>query len=236
MNLRDDKLQSIPIDQFVSASGRWISIFTECFSPQAGNLRAFFIVIVAAGTNQIRMVKRLCFDDRLEAEGKWLGWKEIFGSKSPDATYEEDVPPGLHEFKISPPYLIEEDESVLRMKPRGARIFIREITPVDEYTARAAAANLHVVIDDAHKPRPTTGIVLAVGEDPLAQELYRLGDIVMYSPHSGTSFRSDNEDYRSLELHEIIGVQERQEDLEDIKSNSPQQQPPVRPPESKSAV
>src|SRR5262245_32420952 len=207
MNLRDDRLQSIPIDQFVSASGRWISIFTECYNPQDGNLRAFFIVVVAAGTNQIRMVKRLCFDDRLEAEGKWLGWKELFSEKSHEV-YEDDIPEGLSEFKISPPHLIPEDESVLRMKPRGARIFIREITPVDEVTARAAAANLHVVIDDAHKPRPTTGIVLAVGEDPLAQELYKIGDIVMYSPHSGTSFRSDNEDYRSLELHEIIGVEE----------------------------
>jgi len=80
--------------------------------------------------------------------------------------------------------------------------------------ARAEAAGLLAIVDDAHKPRPTTGIVLAIGEDPLAQELYKVGDIVMYSPHAGQGFRSDHEDYRSLELHEIIGVQERQESHE----------------------
>ena len=233
MNFRPDKLHSIPIDDFISASGRWRSIFTECFIGQRSYLRAYFIVIAAAGSNQIRMIKRLCFDDRLQAEGKWQAWKQLFGRKSGE-TYEDEIPSGISDFKISPPYLIPEDDTVLRMKPMGARVFIREITPVDEVTARALAANLHVVIDDVHKPRPTTGIVLAVGEDPLAQELYKLGDIVMYSPHCGTPFRSDNEDYRSLELHEIIGVQERQEGAEDIMPDPLQPQLPSPPPESKS--
>ena len=230
MNLRGDKLHTIPIDSFVSASGRWVSIFTESYIPQASHLRGYFIVIIGAGTSTIRMVKLLGFDDRVAAEGKWLGWKQLFGEKPLESVYEDDLPSGLSEFTISPPYLISEDESVLRMKPRGARLFLREITPVDEVTARAAAANLHVVIDDAHKPRPTTGIVLAIGEDPLVQELYKVGDIVMYSPHAGMAFRSDNEDYRSLEWHEIIGVQDR----EDITPDPLLRQPPWPPPESKS--
>ena len=212
MNIRSDQLQTIPIDQFVSASGRWVSLFTECYRPQHGELRAYFIVIVHAGTNRVRLIKPLG-SDRIEAEGKWIGWSQLFSQRSQEV-YEDDVPTGLSEAKISPPYVIPEDSTVLRMKPRGARVFIREITPVDEVTARAEAAGIVAVIDDAHKPRPTTGIVLAVGEDPLAQELYKVGDIVMYSPHAGQGFRSDHEDYRSLELHEIIGVQERQESHE----------------------
>jgi len=203
MNIRNDQLQTIPIDQFVSASGRWVSLFTECYLPQHGELRAYFIVIVHAGTNRIRLVKPLG-SDRIEAEGKWIAWSQLFSQKSQEV-YEDDIPLGLNELKISPPHLIQEDQSVLEMEPKGARLFVRTITPVDEVTARFLAANLIPVIDDAHKPRPTTGIVLAIGEDPLIRELYHIGDLVMYSPHAGQPFRDNGEDYLSLELHEIIG-------------------------------
>jgi len=214
MNLRSDKLQTIPIDQFVSASGRWVSFFTECYLPQQGELRAHFIVIVHAGTNRIRLVKPLGYD-RIEAEGKWIGWSQLFSQKSHEV-YEDDVPSGLNELKISPPYLIPEDESMLKAKPRGARINVRDITPIDAVTARAQAAGIIPVIDDAHKPRPTTGIVVAVGEDPLIQELYKPGDIVMFSPHAGSTFMMNGQQYRSLEMHEIMNVLEEEEGMEDI--------------------
>jgi len=219
MNIRNDQLQTIPIDQFVSASGRWVSIFTECYQPQHGELRAYFIVIVHAGTNRIRLMKPLGFD-RVEAEGKWIGWSQLFSQKSQDV-YEDDIPSGLHEFKISPPYLIEKDAPMLKWKPKGARINVRDITPVDEVTARAEAAGIIPVIDDAHKPRPTTGIVLAVGEDPLAQELYKVGDLVMFSPHAGNTFMVEGQQYRNLELHEIINALPRQEGMEDIMPDVP---------------
>jgi len=219
MIIRDDELDSIAIDRFVSASGRWLSLLCERYEGTPSALRGFYIVIATADTKRVRMVKRIAFDNPDEADRVWETWRAIFGGPTA-RTYEDDVPSGLDEFKvISPPHPIEEDQAmILKMRPRGARLFVRDITPVDEVTARAEAAGLAVVVAEEHKPKPTTAVVLAVGEDPLARELYQPGYIVMFSRYAGQTFQDvpGGPTYRSLELHEIIGCRDPAAEMEDL--------------------
>ena len=87
--------------------------------------------------------------------------------------------------------------------PIGARCFVEEIEPVDEVTARMAAAGLHAVVLDENVPKPTEGRVVAVGSDPLIQELIRVGDVVTFSRHAGSYQMVEGRTYRNLELREI---------------------------------
>lgn len=215
ISIRPDEIDRISIDKFTSASGLWLSILCERFEPHADGLRGYYIVICNALTRRVRKIYRIAVDDKDLAHSKWEDWKVKFGSRS-EFTTEEDAPTGLSEIVYSWPIINEEDQAVLKMKPRGARLFVRDITPIDEVSMRAEAAGLAVVIDEANKPRPTMGIVLAIGEDPLAQELYKVGQIVMFGKHSGNTFMEAGQMYRSVELHEIIGVREAEDGLEDL--------------------
>jgi co-chaperonin GroES (HSP10) len=94
----------------------------------------------------------------------------------------------------------------VKIYPIGSRVFVREIAPIDEVTARAQAAGLHVVVLDENLPRPTSGEVTAIGSDPLIQELIQLGDIVFYSKFAGHEMVVEGRVYKSLELREIISV------------------------------
>lgn len=205
MRIREDELNGIATDRFVSASGLWTSYLCERFEPTPGGaLRVYYVAIATSDTKRVRMIKRIAVDDRELAIGRWEAWKQVFSQADPTRTYESEIPSGLSELKFSPPHLIPEDEKMLQATPNGARIVVREITPVDEVTARAAQAGLIAVVDEANKPKPTQGIVVAVGEDPFVQERYRIGDILTFSKHAGNYYMEDGLAYRVLEDHEII--------------------------------
>jgi co-chaperonin GroES (HSP10) len=74
-----------------------------------------------------------------------------------------------------------------------------------------------MVVAEENKPKPTMAVVLKVGDDPLARELYKEGDIVMFSKYAGNTFSESGEQYRSLELHEIIGSRDPADGLEDLQ-------------------
>lgn len=92
----------------------------------------------------------------------------------------------------------------MRIMPIGARVFVELIEPIDEVTARARAAGLHAVILDENLPKPTEGRVIALGTDPMIQELFRLDDIVTFSRYAGHEQIVEGRTLRSLELREII--------------------------------
>jgi co-chaperonin GroES (HSP10) len=92
----------------------------------------------------------------------------------------------------------------MKIFPIGARVFVDPIEPIDEVTARAAAAGLHAVILDENVPKPTEGRVIAIGSDPMIQELIKIGDIVTFSKFAGHEQMVEGRTYRSLELREII--------------------------------
>jgi co-chaperonin GroES (HSP10) len=92
----------------------------------------------------------------------------------------------------------------MKIIPIGSRIFVELITPVDEVTARMTAAGLHAVVLDENVPRPTEGRVIAVGSDPMTQELIQINDVVSFSKYAGHELMVEGRTYRSLELREII--------------------------------
>lgn len=94
----------------------------------------------------------------------------------------------------------------MKIMPIGARIFVEPIEPVDEVSARAAAAGLYAVILDENMPKATEGRVVAVGSDPMIQELVRVDDIITFSRYAGTEQIVEGRTYRNLELREITAV------------------------------
>jgi chaperonin GroES len=94
----------------------------------------------------------------------------------------------------------------MKIMPFGARVFVELIDPVDEVTARAAAARLYVVVMEENLPRPTEGRVVAIGTDPFIQELVQLGDIVTFSKFAGHEQIVEGHTYRVLEDREIIAI------------------------------
>lgn len=91
----------------------------------------------------------------------------------------------------------------------GARVLVKDIEPVDEVQARAKAAGLHMVTYEQNLPKPTEGIVLAVGSDPLVQEEVEVGDHVFFSKFAGHNVYEEGKEFRSLELQEITRVKPR---------------------------
>lgn len=94
----------------------------------------------------------------------------------------------------------------MKIFPVGARIWVDPLEPIDDITARAAASGLHVVIHDENVPRPTTGRVIALGNDPLVQEMVQIGDIAFFSRFDGKEVQVEGRKYLSLELREIISL------------------------------
>ena len=88
--------------------------------------------------------------------------------------------------------------------PIGSRVFVDLIEPVDSITARAAAAGLHAVVMEENKPRPTQGVVVAVGSDPMVQELIHVGDTVTFAWHAGYEQQVEGRTLRVLELRELL--------------------------------
>lgn len=93
-----------------------------------------------------------------------------------------------------------------KLMPLGARVFVKDEMPVDDITARAEKAGLFVATFDHNLPKPTTGIVVAVGSDPEVQRLISPGDRVFFGRHAGIITTVEGEDYRSLEFHELTSV------------------------------
>ena len=90
--------------------------------------------------------------------------------------------------------------------PLGAHCYVIDIPPVVEEEERAKAAGLHIVIDKKNMPRPTSGVVIAVGPDPLIQELVREGDTVYFSKYCLEYIHVDGKAYHILALSDLKGV------------------------------
>lgn len=219
-----DEINRIAVDRFTSASGLWQSLLCCRYEPRQLDgqavIHGWYIVIVTAATRRVRKVVRIGRDDPTLAYRYWESWKDCFGSPRPGAVYEDAGPSGLSERKISPPIFIPEDLEVLKWEPCHGQIFVREITPVDEVTARAEAAGLHAVVSEDHMPPPTTGIILKMGEDPLLHEKLKPGYIVMFSRYAGSLFTEGGSSYRHIEYHNVIGFRRPEDGLDDILPES----------------
>lgn len=208
MLIKPDTLGSIAIDEFTSTSGKYRFVLV---GRSEGSMRGYYIIILV-GDKIKKIVHMLSLG--IDAPPTFRialydQWERIKDAMTAPAQEEESTL--LGDLMNQKDY--QDTGGEVKTKPRGARIFVRTITPVDEVTARAQAAGLEIVIDESRKPRATMGVVLAVGEDPLAMELYKEGDIVVFSPHAGVEIREEGNVYRSLELHEIIGVRDAEQSV-----------------------
>ena len=113
--------------------------------------------------------------------------------------------------------------------PNGARIFVEELEPEVSLVKRAQAAGLHAVVLEENLPKPTSGTVVAIGDDPLVQENYKLGDVVTFSKHAGTYQQVEGKEYRCLEDREVIAKIRTVTPLSEQRSLDPvdQQAPPA---------
>lgn len=92
----------------------------------------------------------------------------------------------------------------VEVTPIGARILVEQIEPVSDVEERARKAGLFVAVYDHNRPKPTEGIVVAVGTDPLLQEHIQVGDHVVFSKFSGSEVQIEGKTYRQLDFPEII--------------------------------
>jgi co-chaperonin GroES (HSP10) len=90
--------------------------------------------------------------------------------------------------------------------PMGDRIFVEELEPETSLQKRAEASGISIVVLDENIPRPTTGVVVAIGDDPLIQSRCKLGDIVSFSQHAGVYQQVEGKQYRCIEGREIISL------------------------------
>jgi co-chaperonin GroES (HSP10) len=98
------------------------------------------------------------------------------------------------------------------MRPLGARIFVRDVVTTLSIEARAEAAGFIAIVNDENKPRPTEGVVLAIGNDPLIQEFCKVGDTVVFDWHAGRRIYEGGEEYRALDLPELLGVRSNEKE------------------------
>lgn len=90
--------------------------------------------------------------------------------------------------------------------PLGARCLVTDLEPELSIVKRAEKAGIYAVVLEENKPQPTSGLVEAVGSDPLIQELIAVGDTVLFSRHAGIQVNIEGREFRSLELREIAHV------------------------------
>lgn len=93
----------------------------------------------------------------------------------------------------------------------GNRILVRTVqseTALDEVEKKGL---LYVpeTVKDANRPLPIMGMVVQLGEALTfdnEEEKPEVGDIVLFSKFSGTDLRMNENDYRIMEVREIMAV------------------------------
>ncbi len=90
------------------------------------------------------------------------------------------------------------------VKVVGPRLLLELEEPEDMEAKRAAASGLVIVRKDTAKPRPTTGVVVAVGTDPLIQQWQvQVGTRLSFASTAGDRQLLEGKEYRLIELQEI---------------------------------
>ena len=92
------------------------------------------------------------------------------------------------------------------LMPVGPRILVKDVEPLDDLSARAKQSGIHVVVFEHNVPKPTTGLIVALGSDPEVQRLFKIGDIVFFNRFAGTETIVEGQKYRTLEFHEVTNI------------------------------
>jgi co-chaperonin GroES (HSP10) len=116
--------------------------------------------------------------------------------------------------------------------PMGDRCFVEELPVETSLAKRAEGAGLHIVLAEENVPKPTTGRVIAIGDDPLIQSRLQIGDVVSFAKHAGCYQHVQGVQYRCLEGREIISVIRKRPVVSSSQPTQPEPEtslPPVLP-------
>lgn len=97
----------------------------------------------------------------------------------------------------------------------GKRVLVRTVQPYTQMDDVEKKGLIHIPesVKEKNTPLPSTGIVVQVGEDADDRERFNLdGAMVMFSKHAGTDVVVEEEDYRVLDIAEIMCVFELESD------------------------
>jgi chaperonin GroES len=100
----------------------------------------------------------------------------------------------------------------MKLTPLGPRLVVVPIESdsVEVKQLEKSGLVLPEKYADKYKPRPSTGTVVAVSEDPVTSALVRVGDIVLFALHSGTPITVQGQDLIILEDRDILGKLEEE--------------------------
>lgn len=213
VNIRVKK--QIAMDAFVSTSGRYRCFLAEAYRPDTrfggfATLRWYEIVFMRSDGQNFK--KELGGELRPAREK----WEEIKALMTAPFQGKEEPVDNWQVMTYSNHKFTQKEADMLKIRPIGARVFIREIFPVDEVTVRAEAAGLAMALDPSNQPPATMGLVIRVGSDPFIQELCRPGDVISYGKHDGSTFMENGQVYRDIGVHEIRGVRTPEDGYEDL--------------------
>lgn len=212
MNIHTGK-RNIAIDAYVSTSGRYRCFLAEAYRPDnrfgAGfaTLRWFEAVFIRSDGQQF---KKNLGGGLKSATEEWERMKALLTAPAK----EEEQNDKWEVMTFANKKFTQSEAILLKTHPGDVKMIVRPIVPVDEVTARAEAAGLAVVVDEAHKPRPTMGLILKVGVG-LADH-YRAGDVVIFNQNSGSELYENGQLYRILADHEVIGKRLQEDGFEDL--------------------
>src|SRR4051812_14139060 len=82
------------------------------------------------------------------------------------------------------------------LQPLADRILVQP-------TIEADRTSSGIIIPSAHKERPKTGTVVAVGNSPLT---VKVGDVVLFGKYAGQEISVDGADVLVMQESEVIGI------------------------------
>ncbi|KAF7837553.1 20 kDa chaperonin, chloroplastic [Senna tora] len=148
-------------------------------------------------------------------EGKTVGKSNVEISLKPGAQVVYSKYAGTElEFNGSKHLILKDDdivgiletEDVKDLKPLNDRVLIK-VSEAEETTAGG------LLLTEASKEKPSTGMVIAVGPGPLDEEGHRKplsidpGNSVLYSKYAGNDFKGkDGSDYIALRASDVIAI------------------------------
>ena len=84
--------------------------------------------------------------------------------------------------------------------PQGVRILVKQ----DEAVAKTPGG---IIIPDANKEKPVTGIVIAVGSGTIKEPMnFHVGEKVIFGQYSGTEITLDGEKFLVMNQSEAYGT------------------------------
>ncbi|NLY03987.1 MAG: co-chaperone GroES [Campylobacter sp.] len=87
----------------------------------------------------------------------------------------------------------------MNFKPLGKRVLVQR-----EEESKTTASGI-IIPDNASKEKPSSGKIVAVGNDDECK-VVKVGDVVVFGKYSGSEVELDDKKYLVLNLEDVLGV------------------------------